>query len=184
MVSEHLGGQEVASGAPTAAAWFHEPHSLTVGQQPQATVNARHRMPGDGGGGGRVDGGRAPRARVRGCALAWQQLRALLMKRALCSSRERLTLLTQLLAPLALVALALWVSNLSIRGVDEAPLVLDRSHALLGGPTVLAAPEDIRLGSRTAWAAWMAAQCTADGAGASSGSGSKVCTKVYRLCLA
>jgi hypothetical protein len=48
--------------------------------------------------------------------LAVQQLRALLAKRMLSAMRDRLALVTQLLVPLLLVYLALWVGNASVGG--------------------------------------------------------------------
>jgi hypothetical protein len=82
--------------------------------------------------------------RLTGLCLIRQQLRALLVKRALCASRDRLALLTQLLVPLALVTLSLWVSSLSIKSGNERPLVLSRFTALMGAPSVLAAATSVR----------------------------------------
>jgi hypothetical protein len=63
--------------------------------------------------------------------------------------------LTQLLVPLALVTLSLWVSSLSIKSGNERPLVLSRSTALMGAPSVLAANASVRdeAGNLAAWGA-------------------------------
>ena len=87
--------------------------------------------------------GPAPRHLV-GAALTWQRLRALVGKRALLASRDRLAVLTQLLVPLLLVCLALWVQNLAVRSPAQPLLVLGRGGALRGAAGVAGASEAAR----------------------------------------
>lgn len=81
---------------------------------------------------------------LHGWRLRWQQFRALLVKRGLIASRDRLALLTQLLVPLLLVYLALWVQGLAVKPPAQSPLLLSRATALRGAPTAVAAPHDVR----------------------------------------
>ncbi|KAI8469139.1 MAG: hypothetical protein J3K34DRAFT_522412 [Monoraphidium minutum] len=108
-------------------------------------------LPRGGGGGGGSAGGGASSARLRGCPLYWQQLRALTIKRALCARRDRLALVTQLLVPLLLVWLALFVGSApaargGARGGGAAALLLSRGAALFGAPALLSASEGARGG--------------------------------------
>ncbi|GBF94218.1 hypothetical protein Rsub_06488 [Raphidocelis subcapitata] len=96
---------------------------------------------GAGPGAARGGGPRADAPRLSGAALYWQQLKALIIKRALCASRDRLALVTQLAVPLLLVALALWAGSAPARADARggAALALTRGEALMGARAVLSA---------------------------------------------
>ncbi|KAF5833388.1 hypothetical protein DUNSADRAFT_10320 [Dunaliella salina] len=94
---------------------------------------------------------------VQGLALLQQQLRAQLTKRALCAARGRLTLLTQLVVPLLLVYLSLWVTSLSVKSADKPAVALTRQHVLEGQPCVLSAAPDVRGAPDGRLSAWMRA---------------------------
>ncbi len=81
---------------------------------------------------------------LQGHALRRQQLMALLYKRALIASRDRLSVLTQLLVPLLLVYLALWVQGMAAHPRAQHPLTLSRAAALRGAQGVLAASASAR----------------------------------------
>lgn len=81
---------------------------------------------------------------LHGCALWFHQLKALVFKRMLCARRDRLAVLTQLLVPLLLVYIALWVSNLAVRSPEEVSLSVSRHICLRGQPVSLAATESVR----------------------------------------
>ncbi|GFR40553.1 hypothetical protein Agub_g1128 [Astrephomene gubernaculifera] len=85
-----------------------------------------------------------PPQRLHGWRLYGQQLRALLTKRALCARRDRLAVVTQLLVPLALVYLALWISSLQVREPSEPPLRLSRTTALIARPPAWSAAAALR----------------------------------------
>ncbi len=61
--------------------------------------------------------------------------------------RDKLAVVTQLLVPLLLVYIALWVSDLSVRTESVPPLVIGRQSCLLGAPALLAATPKVRNGT-------------------------------------
>ena len=69
---------------------------------------------------------RCPRPRPQGWALWRQQVRALLVKRALCAARDWWAAAVQVAVPVALVALALWGNRVSAALPQQPPLPLDR----------------------------------------------------------
>ena len=89
------------------------------------------------------NGPAAPR-RLQGAALFLSRFSALLAKRALLASRDRLAVLTQLLVPLLLVLLALWVQGLAIHPLSQHSLDLGRQTVLRGMAGAAGANEDIR----------------------------------------
>lgn len=98
-------------------------------------------------GGGSGTSALHPGRAQRGGTLYLQQLRALFIKRALCARRDKLAVVTQLLIPLLLVYLALWVSDLTVRSPDEPALAVGRDNCLMGHRTLLGATPDVRAGN-------------------------------------
>lgn len=90
-----------------------------------------------------------PYRELTGAALWGQQFRALVTKRALSARRDRLAVLTQLLVPLALVFISLWLSQLSISMTSEPPLPLSRSDCLFDGILGLSAAPELRNGGNS-----------------------------------
>ncbi|GAX84392.1 hypothetical protein CEUSTIGMA_g11814.t1 [Chlamydomonas eustigma] len=86
----------------------------------------------------------APPQLLQGWALLAQQFWALVSKRALIASRDRMAVLTQLFVPMLLVYLALWVQGLAVHPHAQAPLDLTRQSALRGASSVVGASEAVR----------------------------------------
>ena len=76
---------------------------------------------------------------LSGLALWRQRFKALFLKRVLLASRDSLAVITQLLVPLLLVHLSLWVQILSVRSPIQPPLLLSRAVSLRGNPGALSA---------------------------------------------
>jgi hypothetical protein len=68
----------------------------------------------------------AARAMLQGVRLYAQQWRGLFAKRALSARRDRLAVVVQLLVPIALVLVALWVRRSSVSFAQEPPLAISR----------------------------------------------------------
>eukprot|EP00798_Chlamydomonas_sp_ICE-L_P031757 gene31757-6955_t len=85
-----------------------------------------------------------PYALATGRKLWLQRFYALVQKRALSARRDRLAVVTQLLVPMLMVGLAMWVASLSTASTGEVQLGLGRVECMAGAPTVLAAPQAVR----------------------------------------
>jgi hypothetical protein len=81
---------------------------------------------------------------LSGRALWRRQFSALFRKRALCALRDRPTSLAQVLAPVALVLLALWAGGATSRLPQQPPLHLDRHSAMAGRAAALGASPSAR----------------------------------------
>ena len=90
---------------------------------------------------------------LSGAALWRRQFSALFRKRALCALRDLPTSAAQVLAPLALVLLALWAGGATARLPQQPPLHLDRHSAMAGRAAALGADPSVR-GDAGAFAAF------------------------------